>query len=193
MRVNGDAGGYVKGVAQYYVGSFASNAGELNEGFQVSGDSAGKVFYQDAAAFANAFCFVSKKAGGPDGRFQLLQAGLGKRLGCGITKEKFGGYLIDPFIGALCREYGGDHQFQWIAEIESTPGVRVMLIQQPKNGHDPAGRCQLSVWSGLPGRHFNKFPRFAVHISLVGLVNALPPVGLYLTKLSLDFNKKPFI
>ncbi len=117
MGVDGYACGYAIGVVEDDVGGFSCDSRQLSEILHRSGNLPMKLFYYELAAGFEVSCFVMIEASGADVRFQLFYVCVCVVLGDTVFFEKGLGDYVDSYVGCLCREHGGDEEFEWVGPV----------------------------------------------------------------------------
>ncbi len=125
VGVDDDAFVFVKGISEDNIGRLASRAGECGDGFEGGWHFATVSGQEGGAHGTDVFGFVAVKAGGADDGLEFLLRNLSV-VGCGTAAlEEVFGDDVDPLIGALGGEDGGDEEFERIRVIELAVGVGV--------------------------------------------------------------------
>ena len=92
------------------IGGFAANAGQGGELFNGAGHFAVKLVQQHPAHIDDVLSLGVEKSAGADDVFHIFQFGRGQGLQAGIGGKEGGGDQVDPGVGALGGESGGDEQ-----------------------------------------------------------------------------------
>ena len=92
VGVDDDAGFDAVGVAEDDIGGFASDPGEMGEGFEFAGDFAFVVVDEGLGGGADIFRFVAEEAGGMDEVFEVFLARGGHAFGVREFLEEGGGH-----------------------------------------------------------------------------------------------------
>ena len=125
VGVDDDAGFDAVGVAEDDVGGFASDPGEMGEGFEFAGDFAFVVVDECLGGGTDIFRFVAEEAGGTDEVFEVFLARGGHAFGVRVFLEEGGGHQVDAHVGALRGEDGGDEELEGAVVVEFAVGVGV--------------------------------------------------------------------
>ena len=104
--------------------------------FHGSGNFAAVVLDQGGGAAADGFGLGAEEAGGADEVLQHGQGNFGKVPGRPAAGKEGGGDLIDPCIGALGGEDGGDEELERVGMIQLAMGGGVGAFEL---GDDLAG------------------------------------------------------
>jgi len=145
VGVDHDAGFDAVGVAEDDVGGFASDAGQMGERFEVSGDFAVMEPDQSLGGGDEVFRFVAEETGGADEVFDVLLLRGGEGLGVRVFPEERGCHQIDAHVGALRGEDGGDEELEGSFVVQFAVGVGIGGAEDFEDG-----RC-----AGFGGRGFN--------------------------------------
>ena len=125
VGVDDDAGFDAVSVAEDDVGGFASDPGEMGEGFEFAGDFAFVVVDEGLGGGADIFRFVAEEAGGTDEVFEVFLARGGHAFGVRVFLEEGGGHQVDAHVGALRGEDSGDEKLKGPVVVEFAVGVGV--------------------------------------------------------------------
>jgi len=136
MGIDDNADRLLEGVTEDDVGGFASDTAEVGEGIHIGGDLAVVMEEKIEGGFADAAGFAAEKAGGLDQRFEFCRVGGCHLGGGGEALEEGRGDHIDPAIGALGAEDGGDEEFERVAVEEFAMGVGVGFVEGCGDGED---------------------------------------------------------
>ena len=82
---------------------------------------------------------VVEEAGGADEVFDVFLPGGGERFGVGIFFEEGGRHEVDPHVGALGRENGGDEELEGALVVQLAVGVGIGGAQSLQNGGSACG------------------------------------------------------
>ena len=130
MGVDDDTFVFVKGISEDDIGRLASRAGECGERFEGGWHFAAVSGQEGGTHGADIFRLVAVEAGGADEGLEFLLRNLSV-VGCGAAAlEEVFGNDVDPLVGALGGEDGGDEEFERIRVVELAVGVGV-------NGREP--------------------------------------------------------
>jgi len=125
MGIDDDAFIFLEGVSEDDIGGFASGTGEVGEGFEGGWHFAAVLREECGTHGSDVFGFVAIEAGGADEGFEFLLRD-GGVIGSGAAaREEVFGDDINPFIGALGGEDGGDEEFECVRVVELAVGVGV--------------------------------------------------------------------
>ena len=125
MCIDDDALVFIEGISEDDIGSLTSRAGQCGEGFEGGWHFAAVPGKQSGTHGADVFCFVAVEAGGADEGLEFLLRNISV-VGCGAAAlEKVFGNDVDPLIGALRGEDGGDEEFERIRVVELAVGIGV--------------------------------------------------------------------
>ena len=125
VGVDDDAGFDAVGVAEDDIGGFASDPGQMGEGFEFAGDFAFVVVDEGLGGGADIFRFVAEEAGGADEVFEVFLARGSHAFGVREFLEEGGGHHVDAHVGALRGEDGGDEELERAVVVEFAVGVGV--------------------------------------------------------------------
>jgi hypothetical protein len=139
VGVDHNAGFDAVGVAEDDVGGFASDPGEVSEGRELAGDVALMVLDEGFCRPDEVFRLVAEEAGGSDEVFDVFLPGGGERFSVGVFFEEGGCHQVDPHVGALGRENGGDEKLEGALVVQLAVGVGVGGAQFLQNGGSPRG------------------------------------------------------
>ena len=132
VGVDHDAGLDAVGVAEDDVGGFASDPGEMGEGFEFAGDFASVVVDEGLGGGADIFRFVAEEAGGTDEVFEVFLARGGHAFGVRVFLEEGGSHQVDAHVGALRGEDGGDEELEGAVVVEFAMGIGVSGAEDAK-------------------------------------------------------------
>ena len=125
MGIDDDAFIFLEGVSEDDIGGFASGAGKVGEGFEGGWHFAAVLGKEGGTHGSDIFGFVAVEAGGADEGFEFLLRDGGVVGRSAAAREEVFGDDIDPFIGALGGEDGGDEEFERVRMVEFAVGVGV--------------------------------------------------------------------
>src|SRR5687768_4410937 len=140
VGIDSDAGN-AETVAEYHVGGLAADAGESHQVFHPLRHFTAKALGQCRAKLDQGVGLGSKEARGLDQLLQFLPVGSGVRGGVGIAGEYQRRDQVDPLVGALCRQNGGNEQLQRVGEIELNMGVGIGGRQDAVHSARAAYQC----------------------------------------------------
>ena len=132
VGVDHNAGFDAVGVAEDDVGGFASDPGEMGEGFEFAGDFASVVVDEGLGGGADIFRFVAEEAGGTDEVFEVFLARGGHAFGVRVFLEEGGSHQVDAHVGALRGEDGGDEELEGAVVVEFAMGIGVSGAEDAK-------------------------------------------------------------
>src|SRR4029450_8572659 len=124
MGVHTDAGN-AEAVAEYHIGGLASHPWESHQVLHALGYFAAEPLGEGSTKLDQRVGLGPKEARGLDQLLQLRAISGGVRGGVRIAGEDHRCDQVDPLVGGLCGQDGGNEEFEWIAEIELDVGVGV--------------------------------------------------------------------
>lgn len=133
VGVDDDAGLDAVGVAEDDIGGFASDAGEIGEGFEIFGDFAVMLLRDGFGGGNEVLGFIAEKAGGADEVFDVFLLRGGESFGVGVFFKEGGRHHVDADVGALRGEDGGDEELEGARVVEFTMGVGIGLPEDFQN------------------------------------------------------------
>ena len=126
----GDDAGLVEDVPQDEVRGLAADAGQGGEPFQRVGELSAPLFNQLPGECLDIPGLGVEKAAGADDLFEVFDGRVRQRLEGRVAAIEHPRHLVDPLVGALGREAGGDQQLVGLFIGEGTDGVGVFLLQR---------------------------------------------------------------
>ena len=124
MGVDRDAGD-AEGVAEDDVGRLSPDSRQGDQVLEARGHLAAESLAEHLAQPDERRRLVAEEPGGPDEGLELVAVGGGVAGGGAVAREQRRRDLVDPLVGALGAEDGGDHQLERGAEVELAVGVRI--------------------------------------------------------------------
>ena len=125
MRIDNDAFVFIEGISEDDIGSLASRARECGEGFEGGWHFAAVSGKQSGTHGTDIFRLVAVETGGADEGLEFLLRNISV-VGCGAAAlEKVFGNDVDPLVGALRGEDGGDEKFERVGVVKLAVGVGV--------------------------------------------------------------------
>lgn len=140
MRIDDNAGRQAVSRAKYDVCRFSSNARQRDQGVQILGNFAAVMRSNRRTTGADVLGFIPKKASASNQSLKFHNIRGGILGGRPILGEQGRSDEVNPLVGTLSRENGGNQQFQRIAVLQSTNGVRV---GRPKHFYQPPSMALL--------------------------------------------------
>ena len=110
VGVDDNPGFDAKRVSEHDIGGFSADTCQSSEGLHGAGHFAAVFGDQVGATGTDVFSFGPEKTGGLDNTFQVVLGNVGVILGGSAALEEGFGDEIDPFVGALRRENGGNEE-----------------------------------------------------------------------------------
>ena len=114
-----------KSAPKYDIRRLSPDSGEFNQGLHIVRNFSTMPLQKGLAASLDTFCLVAIKTGGAD---HFLQVGDGDFCKVFCRAQFFKeclGYLVDPLVGALGRQDGGNQKLQRVSVAQGSLDIRV--------------------------------------------------------------------
>jgi hypothetical protein len=122
VGVDHDALSQIEGIPQNHIGRLSAHAWELVQVLHGPGNLSAMILDQGGGTSADGFRLGAEKPGRANQALQLGGWNPGKVLGGAATGKESGRNLIDPLIGALGGQNGGDEELERVGVVQLAVG-----------------------------------------------------------------------
>ena len=133
VGVDDDTGFDAVGVAEDDIGGFASDAGEVSEGFEISRNFTVMFPHEGLRGGDEILGLVAEETCGADDVFDVFLFGGSECFGVRVFFEKGGRHHVDAHVGALRGEDGGDEELECALVVQFAVGVGVGGAEDVEN------------------------------------------------------------